>query len=285
MAKLISDAHLELAYRLGESVAPTDVTELARRLNWFKTAINKVCAGDTPLWFTKTFGTRATEANRQDYPVPSNFRKMIELKVDSYKYTEIPFEEVYEKYELPLSPVPILPAFMQRAFYYRFDSLYLIPIPASAPTAVSVTSITYSGLTATLTVASAHGLKRGDYIVISGANETAYNGTFMVESVPTSTTLTYALLSTPSATPATGTITYIHNNIEYWYYSNPTEPTDSNSSIVVPDQYIDLIVAYAEGRYWSYAQRRGKAADAFTEFETRLEDIKKENFRKMFYAT
>ncbi len=284
MAKLISDAHLELSYRLGESAAPTDATELARRLNWFKTAINKVCAGDTPFWFSKTFSTLATVADRQDYPVPSSFRKMIELKVDTYKYEEIPFEEVYEKYELPLSPVPILPAFMKRAFYYRFDSIYLIPIPTTAPTTVTLSSLTSSALVATGTTATAHGLKRGDYIVISGATPAGYNGTFMIESVPTSTTFTFAIASTLSS-PATGTITYIKNNIEIWFYSKPTEPTGNTSSIVVPDEYIDLIVAYAEGRYWSYAQRRGKAADAFTEFETRLEDLKKENFRKMFYAT
>jgi hypothetical protein len=44
----------------------------------------------------------------------------------------------------------------------------------------------------------------GPYVVISGCNETAYNGTFLVQTVPTDLSFTYTATTTPSATPATG---------------------------------------------------------------------------------
>ena len=50
----------------------------------------------------------------------------------------------------------------------------------------------------------AHGLGVGAVVRVQGCNETAYNGTFTVVTVPTATTFTYTALSTPSATPATG---------------------------------------------------------------------------------
>ena len=279
--KTISDAHLSLAYRLGESSVPVDTTELGRRLDWFTTAINIVCAGNTPMWFLKSFTTLPTVANQQDYDLSSLLvRKIYQVKVDNYQYELVPFDDVYEKYELPTSPVPILPSFLQRAYYYRYNAIYLIPIPSSAPTAISTTIIS-SGLVATATTASAHGLVRGDYVVISGATPTGYNGTFMIQSVPSITSFTYTIATTLS-TPATGTIIETPNNIKIWYFANPTPPTGLTSSIVIPDEFMDILIAYAEGRYWSYAHKRGKSADAFTEFETRLLDIKRENFRKMY---
>lgn len=74
-------------------------------------------------------------------------------------------------------------------------------------TAQSVTSITRSGSTATLTCA-AHGVPVGDIVerTVAGANETDYNGTYLMTAAST-TTFTYTVSNSP-ATPATGTITY-----------------------------------------------------------------------------
>lgn len=75
-----------------------------------------------------------------------------------------------------------------------------------SPTALSVTSITRAGATATLTAAAAHKLRTGDRVTVAGANETEYNVTAIV-TVTGTTTFTYAVSGTP-ASPATGTITY-----------------------------------------------------------------------------
>lgn len=70
----------------------------------------------------------------------------------------------------------------------------------------AVTSITRSGSTATVTTATTNTLDTGNTVVISGANETEYNGTFTITVTVPGTAFTYTVTGTP-ATPATGTIT------------------------------------------------------------------------------
>lgn len=73
----------------------------------------------------------------------------------------------------------------------------------SGATTYAVTSITRSGSTATLTASAAHGLSSGETVVVSGATQTEYNGTFVI-TVTSTTVFTYTVAGTP-ATPATGT--------------------------------------------------------------------------------
>jgi hypothetical protein len=72
----------------------------------------------------------------------------------------------------------------------------------------TVSTITFSTTTATATTLSNHGLTTGQIIVMSGCTPAAYNGTFAVN-VVNSTTFEYTMLSTP-ATNATvvGSYTY-----------------------------------------------------------------------------
>jgi RHS repeat-associated protein len=77
-----------------------------------------------------------------------------------------------------------------------------------ASSGLAVSQITRGGagnLTATA-AATAHGLAVGDAVVISGANQSAYNGGFTVASVVDANTFTYTVASDPGAS-ATGTIT------------------------------------------------------------------------------
>jgi hypothetical protein len=71
--------------------------------------------------------------------------------------------------------------------------------------ALNVDTITSSGTTVTVTTKYTHGLLPGAIVIVSGCTETAYNGTFTVVTAATPTTFTYTALSTPSASPATGT--------------------------------------------------------------------------------
>jgi hypothetical protein len=67
-----------------------------------------------------------------------------------------------------------------------------------------VDNITSSGTTVTVTTKFPHNVGVGCSVVVSGADQSAYNGTFAVATVPTDLTFTYTALSTPSASPATG---------------------------------------------------------------------------------
>src|SRR4051812_43423473 len=66
-----------------------------------------------------------------------------------------------------------------------------------------VTSITSSGTTATVTLVN-HGYDTGDSVLISGATQAAYNGTFVITNY-TPNTFTYTMGATATS-PATGTI-------------------------------------------------------------------------------
>jgi hypothetical protein len=66
----------------------------------------------------------------------------------------------------------------------------------------TITSITRSSTTATVTLNN-HGYKRGEWVTISGATQSQYNGTFLIKSVTTNT-FTYTVSGNP-ATPATTT--------------------------------------------------------------------------------
>ncbi|MFI5379426.1 MAG: PA14 domain-containing protein, partial [Tepidisphaerales bacterium] len=69
----------------------------------------------------------------------------------------------------------------------------------------TVTSVTMNTTTKLVTVTLAnHGLVNGETVVMSGADQAAYNGTFVISNV-TATTFTYTASAT-AATPATGTI-------------------------------------------------------------------------------
>lgn len=280
MAYTIADAQLRLANRLGENAAPSVATEATKRRLWFLEGIQEILK-KKPFWFTQKIFTTQTQANVHTVAIPAGCRTEFMVYVNGYKYEKITPEEL-DEYRNTLSPVQALSSSFKYAYYKVGDVIYLIPTPTAAPTAHSVTSIISSGTTCTVTQ-TAHGFVTNDYVTIAGAVETAYNGKFQITYL-TADTYKYTSLSTPSATPATGTITATKDNIEIWGYEEPTLPTSDASGIVVPDKYINGIVAYAEGRFWSSAHKRGKAADAFTEFESVVEDMLREDTRRSFLS-
>ena len=72
----------------------------------------------------------------------------------------------------------------------------------------TISSITYSGTTATLTTATAHGLTTGAYVSITGTTPAAYSGVFKI-TVTSTTKFTYTMASTP-ANNATVVGTYLN---------------------------------------------------------------------------
>lgn len=280
MAKTYGDLQLKLAQRLGSNAAPTLTAELAKRREWFWEAIAEACGSEEFMWFMKRYATDISEDYIPNYPLPTRFRHPIEIKVNGIIYTKTTKEKFDEEHTSYLHTVTN-PAISTSYEYYIYNNeLYFSP-NLTVQTPVDVTSITQTGGTATITTTDIHGMLAGQYCTIAGANETGYNGDFEILTVPSTTTMTIAVDSGTSS-PATGTITTTLHNIEIWYYETATEPTNDASSIILPDEYAYIPVAYAEGRYWSSAHKRGKAADGFTEYESGLAKLKRENFRRKF---
>ena len=89
--------------------------------------------------------------------------------------------------------------------YFRYQSGKGIQFSTGSilKPAFEVDTITSSGTTVTVQCRQVHGMQAGSNIKVSGATETAYNGTFTVTAV-TPLTIIYTAASTPSAATATG---------------------------------------------------------------------------------
>jgi len=92
----------------------------------------------------------------------------------------------------------------RRYFRYQSGKGVQFSTGSNLKASFSVDNITSSGTTVTVTCKFPHNLGPGAVVIVSGATESAYNGTFAVATVPTDLTFTYTALSTPSASPATG---------------------------------------------------------------------------------
>jgi hypothetical protein len=276
----VSTLLTRLAYRLSENSSPSDSNEQNRRISYLSEAQRKVM-GENYWWFAGGIASFSTQENVEIYSLESDFRDMIEVRVDRKIVQPINNAKIYSGYDYP--PLNYeYDTLIDRWWIYGDNELHLLPIPQSAPTTFTLTSLTRTGSVATGTT-TAHGLKVNDYITIAGAVETDYNGTFRVTSV-TDTTFTYNVENTPT-TPATGTITMQQRNCVYRYWRQHTDFTSTTDVTIVPDRYSDIIVAYALARKLSgpIEDERGSMSDAMEEYNSILEDMKKENNRKKFY--
>ena len=114
------------------------------------------------------------------------------------------------------NPAHNLQTIRQTRRYFRYQSGKGIQISTGTilKPQVNVDDISASGTNITVTCKLPHQLTPGVSISLSGANETAYNGTFTVTSVIDAFKFTYTAGSPPSATPATGLILL---SVVNWY--------------------------------------------------------------------
>lgn len=104
------------------------------------------------------------------------------------------------------STVPDSQLIRQTRRYFRYQSGKGIQFSTgtSLCPVLFTTSITSSGTTATVTTRFAHNLAVGCTVQVANADQGAYNGTFVIATVPSSTTFTYTMSADPGVTPATG---------------------------------------------------------------------------------
>lgn len=119
----------------------------------------------------------------------------------------------------------------------------------------AITSITSVTTTATVTTTAAHGLSVNDTVIIAGATQTEYNGTYTVKTVTDNTHFTYTF--TGSATsPATGTKTATGGRVtvpgivflDGYFFVMDTTGTIRNSGLNDPTTWsgLDFIKAQIE---------------------------------------
>jgi hypothetical protein len=281
MATTLSDIQTSLAYRLGEDSAPSDANELARRKSYINEGYRKIC-NENYWWFAQDIGSQDTLNGQEIYTLPSDFRDIIELRLNRTVCKFIPQEDAMGTYNYPPTYYQYR-SIVQRFYIYGDQELHLLPVPTSTPSTLTVSSITQTSGTATATTSTTHSLLAGDYVLLAGADQSGYNGTVRVLSVPTTTTFTYSVDSS-TVSPATGTITAQWQNLVYRYWQYATNLSADSDAIIIPDQFSDIVVAYAFGRYSFVDDMRANAGDGFEEYNQHLKNLIAENNRRLIFG-
>ena len=119
-------------------------------------------------------------------------------------------------------------------------------IQDTSSTLGTVSSIASSSDIATVTTASAHGLKVGMYVNVTGSSTNFVNGMYKVASVPSTTTFTYAQNSGAANGSAAGTIVIYK---AYHIVKDAPVPSGSTLKIVAGQKVVlnsnDKVIAYA----------------------------------------
>ena len=119
-------------------------------------------------------------------------------------------------------------------------------IQDTSATLGSISSVVSSSDVATVTTGSAHGLKVGQYVNVTGSTTNFVNGMYKVASVPSATTFTYAQNSGAANGSAAGTIVIYK---AYHIVKDAPVPASSTLKIVAGQKVVlnsnDKVIAYA----------------------------------------
>lgn len=263
----------QAAYRLGENSNPDNANEQLKRMSFLNQGYRAVIQFNWWWWLEDVYSFQSV-SGKSIYDLPSDYREMIDLRVDKEKINPRSSDGAFTTWDDPVTNQSNL----NKEYYIYNNQLNLLPASSETPTTHSVSSITVSGTTATVTTATEHGLETDDYVVIAGADVTAFNTSFRVQTVPSTTTYTITIASGTSE--PTGTITSTENNLVMKYYKNPTTLTSLTDVVLVPDNYIDTLISYVFARVQQVNDERGDAADGFAEYKEVLKQMVRENNRR-----
>ena len=119
-------------------------------------------------------------------------------------------------------------------------------IQDTSATLGTISSVASSSDVATVTTASAHGLKVGQYVNVTGSSTNFVNGVYKVASVPSATTFTYAQNSGAADGSAGGTILIYK---AYHIVKDAPVPASSTLKVVAGQKVVlnsnDKVIAYA----------------------------------------
>lgn len=284
MSTTVGNILTAVAYRRRENSYPNDSNEQSRQIGIVAEGQREVVL-KSPFWFLqKTYATRSTQ-NQTVVGLPSDFRSIISLHVNRIPVAARSHGQLFSDYSPPSGTGAYLVGWdnsLSPSHYILYgDTVEIYPPIATPESSVNATTLTSIGTLATFTSSTNHGLQSGDYTIVSGAGDNAYNGTFRV-TVLSSTQFTYTCTSNPASSPATGTITSSKCNILIRYNYWPNTLSSLGESVVIPDPYVSILVAYTFARLAQIDDERANAQDGADEFEDLLSALVLENTRRMY---
>lgn len=137
------------------------------------------------------------------------------------------------RYEMP----ELIAEFTATGSGYNFNRVYVV---LATPLTFNISTAALTDNVATITTSASHGFATGKTVVISGATNSVFNGTYAIASTPSPNTFTYARINTNISSGAvTGTASQL--NEEQYLHSLITE---SPGILVSPAQTITYKIQF-----------------------------------------
>ena len=191
-----------LAYRLGETSAPSDNTTKNIRYVWLTEGYFDLARSRNWFWQEATNTSNTNTGSTTGYAEPSDLKEFRELEINGVFYDQIPYTD-RRIYTNTLGVVS-LPSLRRSYKYYRYGGRY--------------------------------------YLIPTDGNDAA-----------------------------THTIKY---------YKRVSVIDDDADTILIPDEYREALVAYAEGKYWMSITQQAKAVAPFQEYEQIVAQLEQEHNRR-----
>lgn len=127
MSVTVADILESVALRKGESATPSNLTENKRRIKYINQAYMAILQKNS-YWFTeKTVKTDMTIANLEAYILPTDYREMIEVRVDDIVRIPEPSSEAFSEYSYP----PIATYYADKYYFLYNNEIHFLPIPST----------------------------------------------------------------------------------------------------------------------------------------------------------
>lgn len=202
MAQTVTQLQTQLAYRLGETSAPSDSTTKAQRLEWLNQGYFEVARNRNWWWLEGSDTNNTNTGSTTGYAEPSDLKEFIELKIGTAYYDQIPYND--NRIYTGTSAIVSLPTTIRSFKFYRFGGRYYL-IPED------------------------------------DADSTAHT-------------------------------------IKYW--KRVTKRSADGDTFLIPDEYLEILPAHAEYKYWLSITQTDKAQAALAEFQRTLQQMMAEQGRR-----
>lgn len=137
MSTTLGNVLTGLAYRLGETSSPSDTDERARRVNFIVDAYRQLLRRNT-WWWTEGSTTFNSVAGQEEYTTvggfPTDFRDMLELRVDDKLYTPISLQKITSLYDQTNNFFNYDDLVTDKHWYIFDNVLHILPKTPSAGT-------------------------------------------------------------------------------------------------------------------------------------------------------
>jgi hypothetical protein len=125
----VADILDSIAMRRGEQGTPDNATEAKRRISFINQAHMSLLTKNI-YWFTeKTLLNDKTIALQEAYDLPTDFRQMIEVRIDDIVRYPEPSRVAFNEYDYPPTALYYTGYYVDK-YYYIFDNdIHFLPIP------------------------------------------------------------------------------------------------------------------------------------------------------------